>query len=126
MISAKEASVWANLLSLFGGRIEVLQMELHYPEIVLSRNRQGVTNFAYVVGALAKPGSPSKPPVAAFALNRVSIQAGSILYFQEGADRVAIMRDVDLLLADCSAERACLVTADARLLDSQNSRLAFS
>ncbi len=126
MISAKGASVRANLLSLFRGRIEVLQMELRYPEIMISRNLSGVTNFEHVAAALAKADGPSKPQVAAFALNRVSIEGGLIRCCSEDSKKNFVLRDLDILLSDCSAGKTCLISADARLLDSQNSRLEFS
>jgi uncharacterized protein involved in outer membrane biogenesis len=81
MVEIKSVSVRPSLLALLGGNIEVSEVTLVEPKIVLEINAQGKPNWEFAPSvAEAKPAAPKPSSPKPLSLGRLNIENGTLIF----------------------------------------------
>jgi uncharacterized protein involved in outer membrane biogenesis len=81
MVEVKSVTVRPSLLALLGGRIEVDEVSLVEPKIVLEVNAEGKPNWEFTPSvAEAKPAAPKPSAPVPLSLGRLTIDNGTLIF----------------------------------------------
>jgi uncharacterized protein involved in outer membrane biogenesis len=81
MVEVKSVSVKPSLFALLGGNIEVSEVTLVEPKIVLEINSEGKPNWEFTPSvAEAKPAAPKPSSPAPLSLGRLTIENGTLIF----------------------------------------------
>jgi uncharacterized protein involved in outer membrane biogenesis len=81
MVEVKQVTVKPSLLALLGGRIEVDEVSLLEPKIVLEINAEGKPNWEFTPSvAEAKPAAPTPSTPMPLSVGRLTIDDGTVIF----------------------------------------------
>src|SRR5205085_2839017 len=123
LFSATEVRVRYSLIDIIGGNINVSQVQVVSPRLLIIQNEDGSSNLDPLLQstqskAPSEPGKPSKAPQINFqnvVLTNVTVR--HIKYGKEGATDVSELSNVNIKLANIRNSRTATIglTANARL-----------
>jgi len=127
LLTAKEVGAQVALLSFFKKEFEIVRVGLNAPEVNIESDVKGNTNLGLLLAGLAKGGgtNASEPAGGGVAIRSLSITSGTVRYAAQGAGAGLTIRDIELSLADFSADSTCRLTLRAALFGGRASRLEF-
>ena len=135
VLEAGEVSVQVSLLSLFSDQIDIRYFRLDRPSVFLDNKSSG-TNLQAIIEATKRKRAVTRPQATAsessaspgVAIEGLSITSGALHYtnVKSGTQPTTVtIDDIDLQLANFSADSSCDITFAARLFGSSDSTVRF-
>jgi uncharacterized protein involved in outer membrane biogenesis len=128
LLTAKQVGAQVALLSFFKKEFEIVRVSLTAPEVNIESDVKGNTNLGLLLAGLTKGGGTkaSEPGGGGgVAIRRLSITSGTVHYAAQAAGPGLAIRDIELSLADFSADSTCRLTLRAALFGGRASRVEF-
>ena len=127
LLTAKQVGAQVALLSFFKKEFEIVRVRLNAPEVNIESDVKGNTNLGLLLAGLAKGGGPNarEPGGGGVAIRSLSITSGTVRYAAQGAGAGLTIRDIELSLADFSADSTCRLTLRASLFGGRTSHVEF-
>lgn len=127
LLTAKQVGAQVALLSFFKKEFEIVRVSLTAPEVNIESDARGNTNMGLLLAGLAKGGGAKTAGSAGggVAIRSLSITSGTVRYAAQAAGTALTIRDIELKLADFSADSTCQLTLRAALFGGRSSRVDF-
>ncbi len=127
LLTAKQVGAQVALLSFFKKEFEIVRVSLTEPEVNIESDVKGNTNLGLLLAGLTKGGgtNTSETGGGGVAIRSLSITSGTVRYAAQAGAPGLTIRDIELKLADFSADSTCRLTLQAALFGGKASRVEF-
>jgi uncharacterized protein involved in outer membrane biogenesis len=127
LLTARQVGAQVALSSMLKKEFEIVRVSLTAPEVNIDSDVKGNTNLGLLLAGLAKGGGAkaSDSTGDGVAIRSLSITSGTVHYAAQAGGAALTIRDIELKLADFSADSTCRLILGATLFGGRASRLDF-